>query len=258
MYISSHQSPPQPYQKRMNTQQQPVLFLHRAFFLPFVRKNPCHGGHFTSFDVEVPTFSLALWCKWDDHGGRSCFKHQLWTISQQSVGKGRLFSRCWDLSSWWPFFTIFLEDVFVIFCPGILSRWWFTFFWSFHPENLGKWSNLIIQYVSDGLGTKPPPPSVQKIQGCQGYPLARRLPGEPRPTRGPRSIDGTTSVAHLVRGGTAVAQMLRGLAARSEVAGKQVYRKRLPGPLGVLMLISSGSWHISLGIQSPPENGNAT
>ena len=89
--ISSHQSPPQPYQKIITAQQQSVFFPYRRFFRHFARNNQRHGGRFTSFDVEVPTFSLAFWCKWDDHGGRSCFKHQLWTISQQPVGKVAFF-----------------------------------------------------------------------------------------------------------------------------------------------------------------------
>ena len=239
--ISSHQSPPQPYQKIITAQQQSV-FSHTGDFFAI---SPATIS--AMVDASPPSMSKCrrLVLHFDvnetimvgDPASNINFGQSLNNL----LAKVAFFQDA-GICLVGDHFSPFGEDVFVISCPCILSRWWFfTYFWSFHPETWGNvpiWLYNIFQMACEQHHQQ----VMAKIQGCQGYPLARRLPGEPRPTRA-RSIDGTTSVAHLLRGGTAVAQMLRGPAARSEVAGKQVYRKRLPGPLGVLMLISSGSWH---------------
>ena len=69
-----------------------------------------------------------------------------------------------------PFLHQFGEYVFlVIFCPGILSRWWFfTYFWSFHPENLGEMFQFDYTIFFRWVGNKKPPPSDAKSKDAKG------------------------------------------------------------------------------------------
>ena len=58
----------------------------------------------------------------------------------------------WCLSGWWCK-NLWFQALIFFRLPGIeFSRWWqLKYSWNFHPDFVGKWSNLTCAYFSNGL-----------------------------------------------------------------------------------------------------------